>query len=435
MFRFHTASGRNTMCGMKRIPMKTHSIRQRPRLISAVTGLVLGACALLLSTPAAQAQLDEQEKGRRPIPDEKRDAPGPDLERAAEQRRRSVIPENLEYMTDVVYATVETDQGEPIDLLMDVMYAKDNDDQPMPVVVYMHGGGWQSGSKDDATPLLIPLARGGYLAVAINYRLSDVAPYPAAVHDCKAAIRFLRANTADLGIDPDRVGVFGHSAGGQLAAYLAVTGNDADLQGDVGTTEGDAAVQCAVTISGPTDFEKLHSRHPELVGAYLAGPADSLSERMLEASTLTHVDSEDPPLLIVHGDADKVVPIEHAKWLRDAYEQAGAPVKLVEVQDAGHMIQQRSVYLKVAAFFDHHLGGSARESLASPVPEHVLEHDEGRRPIPEQAKDPPAPGPNGVGKPESKPDAPEKPEPPKTPDTQPSTQPDPGGKPASEPDE
>lgn len=283
-------------------------------------------------------------------------------DRPARQRQRVDVGDDLEFARDIIYATVERENDEPVDLMMNVMFRKDNGDRIMPVVIYIHGGGYSMGSKEDGTALLPVLARGGYFAVSIDYRLSDVAPWPAAAHDCKAAIRFLRANAKELEIDPQRIGVWGHSAGGHLAALIAVSGNAPQLEGTVGTTGVSSAVQCAVDMSGPTDFLKFDRSVPLYAGIikqFFAGPDDTLDDRMKAASTTTYIDAGDPPIMIVHGTNDNIVPIEHSEMLNDALDKAGVEHQLLKVEGEGHAITSPDAYVAVAEFFDTHLGGES----------------------------------------------------------------------------
>lgn len=299
------------------------------------------------------------------------------------QRQAQAVPADLEFVRDVVYATIERENDEPIQLTMNVMFKKDNGEKIMPVVIYIHGGGYAAGSKDDGTSLLPALARGGYLAVSISYRLSGVAPWPAAAHDCKAAVRFIRANADDLGVDPQRIGAWGHSAGGHLSALLAVSGNAPELDGKVGTTGVSSAVQCAVDISGPSDFLKFDRNGPVFSGiikSFFAGPDDTLDDRMKAANTITYVDAGDPPTMIVHGTEDNLVPIEQSNLLSDAFEKTGVEHEYIKVEGDGHMVTSRDAYLAIAEFFDKHLGGdSANVMRRSMNPGPQAETDRGPR--------------------------------------------------------
>lgn len=290
----------------------------------------------------------------------------PDRPAAQRQRERALLGDDLEFVRDVKYATIEREGAESIELLMNVMFLKDNGDKIMPVVIYIHGGGYSQGSKDDGTVLLPPLARGGYCAISIGYRLSDVAPWPGAAHDCKAAVRFVRAHAEELGIDPQRIGVWGHPAGGHLAALLGVAGNAPVLEGNIGTVGVSSSVQCAVDISGPSDFTKLDRSTPiqaHILDSFFAGTEDTLHERLTAASTTKHVDAKDPPMLIVHGTNDNIVSIRHSEALLVELKRAGVEHEYIPVEGAGHSITEPRVYQAIAAFFDKQLGGHCAEFL------------------------------------------------------------------------
>ncbi len=213
-----------------------------------------------------------------------------------------------------------------------------------PVVVWIHGGGWQNGSKDRC-PILYLLDQG-YVVASINYRLSGHAVFPAQMHDCKAAIRFLKANADKYHIDSNRVGVWGSSAGGHLVALLGTTGDAPETEGDLGVTAGDGSVQAVCDFYGPTDFlamdhgevkSKLRHDAPGSPEARLLGGVPSQSiEQAKAASPLTYISSSDPPFLIYHGDKDPVVPVEQSEVLEEQLEKAGVEVEMITVEGGEH---------------------------------------------------------------------------------------------------
>ena len=291
------------------------------------------------------------------------------LRRALENRPPppdSRIPDSIELVRDVVYATAPIANNETIELTFDAAFPKRTQDKPLPAVVYIHGGGWRMGSKDSGLRPSIALALGGYFACTIQYRLTDQATYPAAVHDCKAAIRFLRANAEHLGIDPNRIGVWGHSAGGHLSALLGTSGNSQVLDGSVGAPEVEttlsAAVHCVVDISGPTDLSR--DVDDGMISQWLGGPVRDNPDRAKEASPLTYIDANDPPVLIIHGTEDRLVNIDrHSRVFETALREAGVAVELLEVKGGGHVISERRAYRRAAEFFDQHLGGNAATAI------------------------------------------------------------------------
>jgi acetyl esterase/lipase len=316
---------------------------------------------------------------------------------------------------DVVYATAPADDGRTVELLMDVVFPKVSGTEPLPVVVYIHGGGYRRGSREAGLRPTIGFALGGYVGVIIDYRLSGDAKYPAAVHDCKAAIRFLRANAGPLGIDPDRIGVWGHSAGGHLSALLGASGGVEALEGSIGTAGVPSHVQCVVTVSGPSDFNPLIER-VEAVEGWFGGMPEERAAKMRQASPVTHIDPRDPPFLIVHGTDDRLVPIRQAELLHEALRKTGVKSELVRVEGERHAIRDAETLLRIAAFFDEHLEGNAHREISEQMTIDESWRGEGprveqrrRRPADSPPVAPPgAPGAPGAGDPPPPPNPPER---------------------------
>lgn len=201
-----------------------------------------------------------------------------------------------------------------------------------PLVVWVHGGAWRAGSKERMP--IGGLLGNGFAIASVNYRLSPVEKFPAQVHDIKAAIRFLRAeqNRNRFGYDAEKVVIAGASAGGHLAALVGVTNGHAELEGDVGDHDGESSdVSAIVDFYGPTNFltilpqstpHGLGVRIPALQLLLRAQPEDVPDLAKL-ASPVYHVDEEDPPLLLIHGDQDPQVPINQSHELEGAYGEAG----------------------------------------------------------------------------------------------------------------
>lgn len=215
--------------------------------------------------------------------------------------------------------------------------------QPPPVVVWVHGGAWRSGSKKE-TPLM-PLTERGFAVASVEYRLSPVAPFPAQIHDLKAAIRYLRASAAKNGIDGTRIAIAGGSAGGHLAALVGVTNGSKEHEGDIGehdTTSSD--MQAIISFYGASNLTTilaqstphgLSVREPALALLFGGKPADRLELARL-ASPVFFVDARDPPLLTYHGDQDPQMPINQAHELVGAYKKLGLPATLEVVYGGGH---------------------------------------------------------------------------------------------------
>jgi len=249
-------------------------------------------------------------------------------------------PPDLEYRPDVVFATIV---GR--DLHLDLIYPKQPPAVPMPVVVWVHGGAWRAGSHKGAG-MLVGLARQGYFCASVEYRLSQEAIFPAQIHDCKGALRYLRAHAREYRLNPDKLGVWGGSAGGHLVALLGASGGVQELEGDVGgNLDQSSAVQCVVDYYGPSDMTTIiQDRGRRIMEINGLGPEESLIggkiEERLEAakaaSPVTYVDKDDPPFLIVHGEVDNIVPIAQSERLDQALRAAGVEVTFVRVKNGGH---------------------------------------------------------------------------------------------------
>ncbi|MBA2247496.1 MAG: alpha/beta hydrolase [Chloroflexia bacterium] len=224
-------------------------------------------------------------------------------------------------------------------LFLDILRPDNSETTARPAVVWVHGGGWQAGQRQPNPNRT--LAEHGFVTATISYRLSQEAIFPAQIHDVKAAIRFLRGNHERFGIDPDRIGVWGHSAGGHLAALAGVAGNVPELEGDGGTPGVSSVVQAAVPLSPPTRLDQptsnqdLDSAQRQLLGHSVVHRAE-LDRLARLASPATHARADTPPFLIVHGVVDNLVTIEDARALAAALATAGAPVTLRELPGVDH---------------------------------------------------------------------------------------------------
>lgn len=214
-------------------------------------------------------------------------------------------------------------------------------EQRVPLAVYIHGGGWTSGSKAGAinraeAKLLYQL---GFAVAAINYRLSPQFHFPAHIHDCKLAIRYLRANAAALGIDPDRIAVFGGSAGGHLVALLGTSGGLADLDGP-GLEGVSSRVQAVVDFFGPADLRimtgDIDPGGVQTLTNFLGCDPRACPALAALASPASHVTPDDPPILMIHGDKDVIVPYRQSEILAEALRLSGNACALIKVLNAGH---------------------------------------------------------------------------------------------------
>ncbi len=212
-----------------------------------------------------------------------------------------------------------------------------------PVVVWVHGGGWRSGSKNN--PSVLALTERGLAVGSVDYRLSPVAQFPAQIHDIKAAIRYLRANAKEQGIDTGRIAISGGSAGGHLAALVGVANGVKELEGDIGIHRGQSSdVQAIVAFYGASNLATILSqstphglsvRVPALE-LLLGGQPDLKPELTRLASPAFHVDARDPPLLWFHGDQDPQMPINQAHEMVGAYKKQGLNPQLEVVHGGAH---------------------------------------------------------------------------------------------------
>jgi acetyl esterase/lipase len=230
----------------------------------------------------------------------------------------------------------------------------------VPAVIYLHGGGWRAGSRAQGWyPWLSPLlASQGFVTANVTYRLTDRAPFPAQLDDVKAAVRFLRAQAGSYGIDPDRIGVWGDSAGGHLASLLGVT--------------SDAAVQAVVTRCAPADFEWAltdDQGQGEVLSALFGGPPAERLELVRSAGPVHHVGPNVPPFLIVHGTQDETVPFASAEGFARKLRDAGADVTFQPVEGGHHNLLPDELAPfaddpwtelgeQALSFFDRHLRGA-----------------------------------------------------------------------------
>ncbi len=210
------------------------------------------------------------------------------------------------------------------------------------LVVWVHGGGWKSGTKEKC--FVKWLVNFGYTVASIEYRLVDTATWPAQIHDCKGAIRWLRANAKTYGYNRDCVIAAGASAGGHLAALLGTTGDCEELEGNVGGhLEQSSRVQAIVDYYGATDFVLRSKTQPSRANAsgsvvynLLGGGADTLVDKAKQASASYHVSDDDPPLLVFHGVDDRTVLIDQTEAIEAAYTTHDLPVTVYRIENAGH---------------------------------------------------------------------------------------------------
>jgi acetyl esterase/lipase len=216
-------------------------------------------------------------------------------------------------------------------MLLD-LYLPEQGDKPLPLIIWIHGGAWMAGSKDGPSPAL-RFTANGYAVAQVGYRLSQEAKFPAQIHDCKAAVRWLRANAAKYNLDPNKFVAWGGSAGGHLVALLGTSGGVAELEGNVNDLKESSRVQAVVDWFGPTDFLHIGDAESDLQHNAPDSPESKLiggallenKDKAAKASPITYVSKDAPPFLIMHGDRDRTVPFNQSELLYAALKKAAIP--------------------------------------------------------------------------------------------------------------
>jgi acetyl esterase/lipase len=250
----------------------------------------------------------------------------------------------VEEIDNVVYG--HSDTGRP--LRLNILRPMDTGGEPRPAMIWIHGGGWGWRGIDDTfrqgAYINFPFATEGYFTATIEYTLTTRSPFPAQIHDCKAAVRWLRAHAGQYNVDPGRIGVWGRSAGGHLCSLLGTSGNVDELEGSGGWEDQSSRVNTVVDYFGPTDLTTIAGPHNgekeehirNVVGMFLGGPIEENSARARSASPMTYISPEAAPTLIIHGASDLPVPFSQGQALYRALQEKGVPASLIKVRHAGH---------------------------------------------------------------------------------------------------
>ncbi len=238
---------------------------------------------------------------------------------------------------------------------------------PFPAVICIHGGGFRAGSREGYNKLCLTLAQNGYVSATISYRLAPKFQFPAAIHDTKAAVRWLRANAAKYNVDPARIGVTGGSAGGHLVQFLGVTEGVKQFEGTGGNPEQSSAVTCVVNYYGPSDFLQSYGKSVdahEVLPLWFGGNLETQRHKHILGSPLNWVTPAAAPTLIVHGTEDKYVAHEQGVWMADRLKASGVEVQLLTLHGAGHGFKGDDIAKAeqaMLAFFAKHLKPAANK--------------------------------------------------------------------------
>lgn len=263
------------------------------------------------------------------------------------------IPSNLISETGVAYAQADPQQA------MDIIRPKEPGVRP--AILAIHGGGFRAGSRKGYTNTCVTLAQRGYVCATADYRLAPAAPFPAAVYDVKAAVRYLRANASRLGIDPAKIGVMGGSAGGHLALFLGVTGNVPEFEGDGPNRDQSSRVSVVVDYFGPSDLTKSYGRSvdaAEVLPLFLGGDVWHARAAHLRASPLNWVTPDAAPTLAIQGTQDRYVNYEQSVWIVDRLLACGVEAELESIEGADHGFKGADAERadkRMMGFFDRYL--------------------------------------------------------------------------------
>jgi acetyl esterase/lipase len=259
-------------------------------------------------------------------------APAPVAEKKIEAPQ---IPPGLPYFPGQVYWIVDKDNTLVVDILMPRKARG-----PLPAVVVLHGGGWFMGNRKTNLPIMIKLAEAGYVAVSVQYRLAPKHPFPAAVHDVKCAVRWMRANAGVYNIDPDRIAALGYSSGGTMACLLGLTTPLDGLEGEGPFPTFSSRVQAVVSYYGISDLAQWQKDNPLFanfsVNTFLRGSPDKAADLRAKTSPITYVRGDRATVFLIHGTKDSVVSIKQSQRLKEALSEAEASVRLLEIEGADH---------------------------------------------------------------------------------------------------
>ena len=274
----------------------------------------------------------------------------------------AIVPAGAQTAPKIVFdKDVEYSNPDEQHLVVDIAYPADHSAKLYPAVLCIHGGGFRAGDRHGYDGLVQAFARRGYVAATVEYRLAPKYPFPAAVYDVKAAVRWLRANAKRYHLDPDRIGTTGGSAGGHLAQFLGVTIGLKQFEGDGGNAKQSSAVQAVVNQYGPSDFTKSYGKSvdaAEVLPLFLGGDLEHARLRHIVSSPLNWVTPNAAPTLCIHGTKDNYVAYEQATWKVDRLKACGVEATLMTMEGAGHGFGGEDAKRADEAmflFFDSHL--------------------------------------------------------------------------------
>ena len=240
---------------------------------------------------------------------------------------------NVKFVPDIVYG-----KGGDKDLKLDLFLPENITPQHIGII-FIHGGGWVNLSKEYLKEWGYYFADRGYTAVSIDYRLSDEAKFPAAIEDCKCAVRWMRANAPKYGIDPDKIAVFGESAGGHLAALLGTSGGVKELEGTGGNDGYSSRPNLVFPVYGVFDLvyrARMKGLKENSLQEFIGCSYDECPEKYRRASPITYIDKSDPPFLLFHSTGDSAVSFQQSVKFEKLLKNAGVPVEFSKTFGSKH---------------------------------------------------------------------------------------------------
>ncbi len=284
------------------------------------------------------------------------------------------LPASVEAKMDLPYADTENAHQR-----LDLYLPKERkSDKPLPVIVFIHGGGWKAGDKSSGAGSVMRFVESGqYAGVSVEYRFTDEAQWPAQIHDCKAAIRWVKGHAKEFNLDPAKIGVWGSSAGGHLVSMLGTSGDVKELEGTLGKhTDQDSKVTCVMNFYGPENFLSMirqpssmdrtkGNQYPEAL--LLGGAVPEREAVAREASPVTHVSAGDAAFFTAHGTKDPLVPFAQGEEIHAALLKAGVSSLFQPMTNGGHGFRHPDLDKRIEQFFDLHLRGIQSEILTTPI--------------------------------------------------------------------
>lgn len=247
------------------------------------------------------------------------------------------VPESIQVYKNIEYKNINN-----ISLQLDI-YRKKELKEKAPLLLFIHGGGWRTGKRQDYLLYLLDFAKQGYVTATVSYRLVKEATFPAAVQDVKCAIKWLKLHSDEYMFDADKIVVIGGSAGGHLAMMAGYSSDVPELESECDSLNVDSRVQGVVDIYGPMDLTTEYAQDRYETKDFIGGTFEENAEKYHLASPLSHITADDPPTLIFHGTIDELVPISQSDRLNEILQAKGIPVEYHRLKGWPHSmdVEQR----------------------------------------------------------------------------------------------